>query len=132
VPEVPRRLEDIVMRCLARNPAYRPASAGELAGELAAASGEPPTEPLRPAATAVLPEPTTGNRAIWLALAGVLLLGAILLAVALATGSDSRSGSSGAPTALTPAVQRIGRGATPQEQARNIAAWIRRYSVRPR
>jgi serine/threonine-protein kinase len=130
VPEVPRRLEDIVMRCLARNAAYRPASAGELAGELAAESGEPPTEPLRPAATAVRPEPATGNPVVWLALAGVLLLGAILLAVALATGSDSRSGSSGAPT--TPRVQRIGRGATPQEQARNIAAWIRRYSARPR
>jgi eukaryotic-like serine/threonine-protein kinase len=131
-PEVPRRLEDIVMRCLARNPAYRPASARELAAELAPESGEPPTEPLRPAATTVLAGRATGNRAIWLALAGVLVLGAILLAVALATGSDSRSGSSAAPKPRTPTVQSIGRGATPQEQARNIAAWIRRYSAGPR
>jgi eukaryotic-like serine/threonine-protein kinase len=131
-PEVPRRLEDIVMRCLARNPAYRPASARELAGELAPEAGDPPTEAMRAAATAVLPAPATGSRAIWLALAGVLVLGAILLAVALATGSDSRSGSSGSPKPRAPAVQRIRRGATPQEQARNIAAWIRRYSARPR
>jgi serine/threonine protein kinase len=131
-PEVPRRLEDIVMRCLARNPAYRPASARELAGELAPEAGDPPTEAMRAPATAVLPAPATGSRAIWLALAGVLVLGAILLAVALATGSDSRSGSSGSPKPRAPAVQRIRRGATPQEQARNIAAWIRRYSARPR
>jgi eukaryotic-like serine/threonine-protein kinase len=131
-PEVRRRLEDVVMRCLARNPAYRPASAGELARELAPEREEPPAEPPPSALPAALAGRATGNRAIWLALAGVLVLGTILLAVALVTGSDSRSGRSGAPKPRTPAVQRIVRGPTPQEQARNIAAWIRRYSVRPR
>src|SRR6266498_564951 len=45
-PEVPQRLEDVVMRCLARNPAYRPASAEELARELSPETVERPTEPL--------------------------------------------------------------------------------------
>jgi eukaryotic-like serine/threonine-protein kinase len=40
-PEVPPRVEDVVMRCLARNPAYRPSSAGELARELAPERTEP-------------------------------------------------------------------------------------------
>ncbi|MGH2997479.1 MAG: protein kinase domain-containing protein, partial [Gaiellaceae bacterium] len=44
--DVPDSLEDVVMRTLARLPEYRPASAAELAQELAAASPEPPTQPL--------------------------------------------------------------------------------------
>src|SRR3954469_20911452 len=44
-PEVPPELEDVVMRCLARNPSYRPASAAELARVLS--GGEAPTQPLQ-------------------------------------------------------------------------------------
>jgi serine/threonine-protein kinase len=114
-PEAPRDLEDLVMRCLARNPAYRP-SAAELVGEL-----EPAAAPERP--TQRLPRPHVERRRLWLGLAALLVLAAILLAVALST-----RGSGSSPPPRQPAVPSIARGATPQQQARNIAAWLRRYS----
>jgi eukaryotic-like serine/threonine-protein kinase len=115
-PEVPSPVEDVLMRCLARNPAYRPWSAGELARELA------PPHPERPE-----PQPQTASRSIWLGVAGLLVLAGILLAIALATGSESGGGA--ATTRRSPPVRTIARGSTPQEQARNIGAWIRAYSA---
>jgi serine/threonine protein kinase len=112
---IPGRVEDAVMRSLARNPAYRPASASELARELEPA--ETATAPLR--------RPRRDRRRLWIALAGVLVLAAILLGIALAT-----RGSGGKPPAKprAPAVAPIHPGTTPQEQARNLSAWLRRYS----
>jgi hypothetical protein len=63
------------------------------------------------------------KRKLWPALAGVLAVAAVLLGIALGTG-----GSDGSPPALPPAVQPVGRGADVQEQARNLSAWLRRYS----
>jgi eukaryotic-like serine/threonine-protein kinase len=114
-PQVSRDLEDLVMRCLARNPAYRP-SAAELVQELKPSAPEPPTQRL--------PRPrVVERRKLWLALAVLLVLAAVLLAVALSTG-----GSGSSPPPRPPAVPSISRGSTPQDQARNIAAWLRRYS----
>jgi serine/threonine protein kinase len=114
-PEAPRDLEDLVMRCLARNPAYRP-SAAELVGELEpTAAPEPPTQRL--------PRAHVEGRRLWLALAALLVLAAILLAVALST-----RGSGSSPPPRQPAVPSIAPGSTPQQQAHNIAAWLRRYS----
>jgi serine/threonine-protein kinase len=121
-PDVPRDLEEVVMRCLARNPAYRPPSAGELERELAASRAEPPTERL--------PLPRVPRRArrraLWLALTGAIALAAILLAVTLIGSGSRKPGATTRPRA----VPAIPPGADPQEQARNIAAWIRRYSER--
>jgi eukaryotic-like serine/threonine-protein kinase len=114
-PDVPRSLEDLVMRCIARNPSYRP-SATELVQELEPSAPEPPTERL--------PRPRVERRRLWLALAALLAIAGILLAVvALSTG-----GSGSSPPRRAPAVPSISRGSTPQDQARNIAAWLRRYS----
>ena len=116
-PAVPQRLEDAVMRSLARNPAYRPASANELARQLEATETE--------TATAPLPRPRRDRRTLWIAIAGVLVLAAVLLGTALAT-RDSRGKPPARPRG--PAVAPIQPGTTPQEQARNLSAWLRRYS----
>lgn len=114
-PDVPRDLEDLVMRCLARNRSYRPTSA-ELVQELEPSAPEPPTRRL--------PQPRrVERRTVWFALAALLVVAAILLAVAFASRDSSPSKPRPAP-----AVPSISRGSTPQEQARNIAAWLRRYS----
>lgn len=120
-PDVPQRVEDAVMRSLARNPDYRPSSAAELARELAPEGDEPPTVPLEAPRHAARPQ----KRKLWLALAAVLAMAAVLLGIALGTG-----GSGGGPPAKpqTPVVQPIGRGANAQQQARNLSAWLRRYS----
>jgi eukaryotic-like serine/threonine-protein kinase len=119
-PDVPERVEDAVMRSLARNPHYRPSSAAELARELAPEDGEPPTVPLE------APRPAGPNRRrLWLALAGVLAVAAVLLGIAFGTrGSDSTPPATPRP----PAVRPIAPGATAQQQARNLSAWLRQYS----
>jgi eukaryotic-like serine/threonine-protein kinase len=115
-PEVPQHVEDAVMRSLARNPAYRPASAEALARELE--PEEPPTK--------VAPEPHRPARRgrLWLALAGALIAATVVLGIALAT----TDGGSPSPTRTPAAVPTIPRGANAQEQARNVAAWLRRNS----
>jgi eukaryotic-like serine/threonine-protein kinase len=117
--DVPPYLEDAVMRSLARNPAYRPASAGDFARELGGA--EEPTLPLRQAAQ---PRPNW----LWPAVAAVVVLAAIVLAVALTTGG----GGSSPPAKPRPAtVQPIPRGTNAKQQAAQIAAWLRARAARP-
>lgn len=123
-PEVPQELEDVVMRCLARNPAYRPANGSALAAEFG--GGEAATQPLR--------RPVTRDRRyLVLALAGAVGLVLLGLGIALAvTGSGGDKGNrpgTNAVTVSTPKVQPIPRGVTPQEQAANIAAWLRQHSA---
>jgi len=123
--EVPRDLEDVVMRCLARNPAYRPRDGSALAAELAA-DEPPPTRPLP-----VVRERGLDRRLAWLAVASLLVLAAVALAVALSTTRGGSKPSRGtAVTVQQPKVQPIPRGTDAQEQARNIAAWLRQHSGR--
>jgi eukaryotic-like serine/threonine-protein kinase len=116
-PAVPRPVEDAIMRSLARNPSYRPSSAAELAAELEP-GGEAPTTTLPSAASRDIPK-------LWWVLAGVLAVAGLLLGIALGT-----RGSNGQPQPKPRAhvVQPIARGTTPQQQARNLSAWLRRYS----
>ena len=130
-PKVPQELEDVVMHCLARNPDYRPADGAALAAEL---GGKTPTQPMRAPTrpTRVLSAHSPSRRSLWLALAGVLVVAAVLLGIALASRGSGNGGSPGTTEVVvsTPAVQPIPGGATPQEQARNLAAWLRQHSGR--
>jgi len=114
-PGVPPHIENAVLRSLARDPASRPPSAEAFADELAERATAP---------TLVARPPRRSRRTLFLALAAALLLAAVLLGVALAT----RGGASPPGQQRPPMVAPIARGATPQEQARNVAAWLRRHS----
>jgi serine/threonine-protein kinase len=114
-PDVPTELEDVVMRSLARDPRYRPQDAGELAQELAALGVD--TSPTRVAR----PDPLVSQkhkvgRARWMLAAGVALL-ALAAGIAVAANDDEPS--------RPPRVQAPAPAATPAQDARNVADWIR-------
>jgi serine/threonine-protein kinase len=118
-PDVPRRVEDAVMRALARNPAYRPASAQELAREL----GEQATAATRIASTG----PARPRTRWWLAVPAAAAIGAVAVAVLATREDDKPPPRRPAPVAARP----IPPGANAQEQARNVAAWLRARAAAP-
>jgi serine/threonine protein kinase len=140
-PAAPESLESAVMRCLARNPEYRPASAAELAQELAIASPEPPTEAL-PRGTGVratqvetvaLPRPRRRDFALarfgtGLIATGVAILLAVLIAIGIAVGGDGGTTADGPAPASQSPVENVPRSDDPGEQARNLAEWLRENS----
>jgi eukaryotic-like serine/threonine-protein kinase len=119
---VPASLRDAVERCLQRDPEDRPPSAAELARSL---EDRPDA-----AATVVLPRAQRRRRAPrrraspapWIA-AVLSLIVLVLAALALAIASRGDGESPRAPA--SPIVQPVPDGATPSEDARNLAAWLR-------
>ncbi len=118
-PDVPPRVEDAVMRSLARNPSFRPASATAFAQELGVEDATVPTR--------VAPTPRPRSSWLWPAVAALLLVATIAIGVALATRGDS----SPQPKPRAAVVQPIPRGTNAQVQARKIAAWLRARAARP-
>jgi eukaryotic-like serine/threonine-protein kinase len=120
VPELPDRLDEIVLRCLSPEPSARPSSATELAQELAGFAPDAATVPFPAAARPVTT--ARSRRPLWpLAAAAVALAviaGGILLAARDGGGSNPASQN-------PPAVQPVPPGSTPAERARNLADWIR-------
>jgi serine/threonine protein kinase len=128
-PHAPPLLAGLVLRCLAPDPAARPASAAVLARELAATLPEGETLPLpapaAQAATAIRePPPRRPSRARTLlaGAAAVVIAGGVAAAVATSGGGTKPKPP---PPASIPPVQ---PGASAADEARNLAAWLRRYS----
>ena len=120
-PSVPGDVEALVMRCLAREPRFRPASAAEVARAL-----EPPN------ATAVAetrPLPArTSRRSPWLWIAAAAVVAATAAVIGLAQIGGSSSPPSKPTQPVAPKVGPVPRGATPADEARNLAAWLRSHS----
>ena len=124
-PECRASVEDAVMRSLARNPAYRPASAAAFARELGA--DDEPTVPLH-APTRVAPAP---RRRPQLALARPGGRADRWPRSCSESPSPPRGGSSPPPKPRQAVVRPIPRGADAQQQAEKIAAWLRARAARP-
>jgi serine/threonine-protein kinase len=128
-PEVPEALEALVMRCLAREPRFRPTSAGEVAAALADEPAAPDlqtlvaeTRPLPPRVTRSIP-----GQSAWLWIAAAAVVAAIGLALGLANLGGGGS-SSQPPKRPAPRVTGVPRGTTAADEARNLAAWLRSHS----
>jgi serine/threonine-protein kinase len=130
-PSIPRSVDLLVERCLAADPVLRP-SAEDVREVL---RGDPTalTEILRPLPAQRQPRlpRSARERRRWLVvLAIAAVAGAISLGVAAWLGGGS-PGSSNRPSGGSAPVARVSpvpRGATPAQDARNLARWLRRYS----
>ena len=113
-PRVPRDVEAAVMHALARDPGFRPASPAELGQELAGTAAVPATVRRRP--------PRKRRRLLWLA--GAILVSAIAVAIALASIGGGGTTPPAAPARVAPPVQ----APSAEQEARNLARWLRRHS----
>ena len=129
-PNAPPALAGIVMRCLAADPNARPRSAAGLAHELAATlpGADTLALPGHPSRRATEIKSRSARRSKKLRPAVAL----VAVAVGAIAGGGialvaTRGGSSpAAPPA--PRVAPVPQGATAQQQAQNLAAWLARYS----
>jgi len=128
-PSVPEAVEAVVMRCLAREPRFRPSAAGDVARAL-----EPQADwqslPTLVAETRPLPARTMQSvpgGGAWLWIAGALVAGIIGAALGVAhIGAGSSPQQKAKP--YTPKVAPVLPGATPADEARNLAVWLRSHS----
>jgi eukaryotic-like serine/threonine-protein kinase len=122
VPELPPRLDEIVLRCLSAEPSARPPSAAALAQELAAFTPDAATVQF-PATTTPVRRARSRRRAWPFAVAAAALAAIIGIVLAARDGDGSNP-----PSQNPPAVQPVPPGSTPSERAQNLADWIRDHS----
>jgi serine/threonine protein kinase len=115
-PTVPRELEAAVMHALARDPSFRPSSAAELGQELGGGTPEHATIPLAP--------PRRRRAALWLVGAVAVVAVAVAVAITVASLGGGSDTAPPAPARVTPPAQ----AASAEQQARNLARWLRQHS----
>jgi eukaryotic-like serine/threonine-protein kinase len=128
-PSVPPALEAVLMRALARDPAYRPADGDELARELVATTLAP-TAPTAPTAAARTPA-STSNTLLLDRRRPAAIAAAAALAAAVAAGlvlTLTRGGETQKRRPAAVKVRPVPTASRPEGQARNLARWIREYS----
>jgi eukaryotic-like serine/threonine-protein kinase len=126
-PSVPEPLESTVMQCLARDPRFRPRSAAELSQELAGSSDVPAATP-----RTMRIEPSDSRRSKRARLKRLWPVPAAVIAVAVAAavvgilrlGGGTEASAPPRPRPVAPPA----RGATPQQEARNLSAWLRKHA----
>jgi serine/threonine-protein kinase len=134
IPDVPPHVDLAIRRCLAFDPAERPASAAALARELSGGGSIAVSEPEPP--TEVLPSSRAPRRLhvprwalIALAiLAAIAVLGtSFAIAYTRGDGDDSNPPAQPAPSPPPPSARPdlVPRGRTPEESARLLAQWLR-------
>jgi eukaryotic-like serine/threonine-protein kinase len=119
VAGVPRHVEDAIMRCLARNPEYRPRSAQALADELDPQSRTAPTAPLPPRRRQRL------LRRRWAAIAALATLAG---AAAIAVGLALASGDGESPRPQPAQIEAPVPGQNAEQGLRNVSEWLRETS----
>jgi serine/threonine-protein kinase len=130
--DAPPDLARVVMQCLAARPEHRPASAAELAGELAATVPERQTLPLpgHPSLRATEIKARTLTKGRRRPRTAALLAAAAAIAVAVGVvAALTTGGTPHAKPPATPKVSGIPTAPSAQREARDLAAWLRRYSA---
>jgi serine/threonine-protein kinase len=128
-PDVPADVEALIMRCLAREPRFRPASAGEIASALDDATTSEESARLA-AATRPLPVRTPRarrRRSVWPWAVAAMVLAALGLALGL-SNIGGRHSAVRNQQRTSPLVPTIARGAGPADEARNLSRWLRSHS----
>jgi serine/threonine-protein kinase len=119
-PSVPASLEAIVMQCLAREPRFRPRSADEVAGALAADDDARVTAATRPFAQRVTHR--AAGRRTWIWITAALAAAVVALVIGLIGFGGGKSASPPTTVARVPPVT---QGASAADEARNLSRWLR-------